>query len=149
VVEDTDGLVVVLSGGNDVVEGAAVVDADATVVEVVVGADVEEGATVVDDAWVVVDGAVVVLGGCVVVACVVEEGGAVVVGAEVVLGADVVEEALLVVVLQCDTRSTLVCCVSEKPSGQTACTVNVIVPVEPPGTLVVADSVPFAATVEF
>ena len=140
-----DGLVVV-AGGTVVVEARAVV-AGATVVEVVVGAEVDDGATVVV-------GASVVLGGAVVVGADVEEGGAVVVGADVdeggavvVVGADVVDEALLVVVLQCDARSTLVLWVSSKPSGQTACTVNVIVPVVPPGTLVVAGSLPFAATV--
>ena len=80
--------------------------------------------------------------------CVVDDGGSVVGGTDVVVGAAVVEVVPLVVVVHCDTRSTLVLSVSVKPSGQIVCTVSVIVPVDPPGTLVVADSFPFAATVE-
>ena len=59
-----------------------------------------------------------------------------------VLGAEVVDDAMVEVVGQCESMSTDVLSVASKPSGQTACTVNVIVPVTPPGTVEVAGLVP-------
>jgi hypothetical protein len=59
-----------------------------------------------------------------------------------VLGADVVDEPPVVVVVQCESMSTDVLSVASKPSGHAACTVNVIVPVTPPGTIEIAEVVP-------
>jgi hypothetical protein len=118
--------------------GTEVVDPSPARVVVDPAVVVEVGAAVVDDASVDVEATVVEVE---VGAAVVDEGG------NVVLGADVVDDDAVVVVLQCDARSTDVLCVSEKPSGQMACTVKTMVPVVPPGTVDTADSLPLAATV--
>lgn len=57
-------------------------------------------------------------------------------------GAAVVDDAFVVVVVHIESMSTDVLSVASKPSGHTVCTVNVIVPVVPPGTIEVAGLVP-------
>ena len=120
-VEPCSPKVVVVAGGSVVV-----VDSEQGAVVVVGGnVDVEPCSPRV---VVVVGAAVVVVGAAVVVV-----GGNVVVVVVVVV---VVDET--VVVVQSEIRSTDVRSVSVTPSGHDECTRNVMVPVEPAGTVVVA-----------
>lgn len=158
-------VVVVVPPGSDVVEPSpvtGVVDVVDVVVAVVGGAvvDVEHTSVVVGATVVVVDAVVVVTcvdaGATVVVVvdAVVEVeavvdvdapvvGDASVVVVEEVLGVSVVED---VAGVQSESRSTDVLSVSMNPSGHTACTVKVIVPLVAPGTNVVAKVVPLSGT---
>jgi len=145
VVDSEQGAVVVVGGNVDVepcsprvvvVVGAAVVvdSMHGGAVVVVVGASVVVVGGNVDvepcspRVVVVVGAAVVVVGAAVVVV-----GGNVVVVVVVVV---VVDET--VVVVQSEIRSTDVRSVSVTPSDHDECTRNVMVPVEPAGTVVVA-----------
>jgi hypothetical protein len=170
-VEHDTWVVVVVPAGSDVVEPSPVTGVVAVVVvdAVVVGAvvDVEHasvvgGTTVVD----VVDAVVVLTcvdaGATVVVVDESVEVDTVVVDVEVgtpvaggtdvgggvedVLGACVVDDVDEVPVVQLESSSTDVLSVSVKWSGHIACTVSVIVPLVAPGTMVVANVVPFSET---
>jgi hypothetical protein len=114
VVDSVHGSVVVVVGASVVVVGASVVvEPCSPMVVVVVGASV-----------VVVGASVVVVGGSVVVVVVV-----------------VVVVLETVVVVQSEIRSTDVWSVYVTPSDHDECTTNVIVPVVPNGTVVVANVV--------
>jgi hypothetical protein len=155
------GVVPVVVLDPDVVVGAVVVAAVVVAAAVV---DVEHTVVVVGATVVVAAGAVVVVASVVAAATVVLDAGVdvgAVVGAEVgtavvgggcveggaeVLGAWVVDAVEGVLVVHCESSATDVLCVLEKLSGHTAWTVNVIVPLTPPGTSVVANVVAFCAT---